>query len=42
MIEHMNMVVSILPGKGSASVSKQGGLYPEPLCILLPPSATGK
>lgn len=42
MIEHMNMVVSILPGKRSAPVSKQGGLDPEPLCILLPPSTIGK
>lgn len=42
MIEHMNMMVSILQGKRSAPVSKQGGLYPEPLRILLPPSTTGK
>lgn len=42
MIEHMKMVVSILPGKRSTPVSIGSGSYPEPLCILLPPSATGK
>lgn len=42
MIEHMNMVAWYLPGKRSAPRSKQGGLYPEPLCILLTSLATGK
>lgn len=42
MIEHMNVVVRFLPGKRSAPVSKQGGSYPEPLCILLPSLARGK
>lgn len=42
MIEHMNVVVWFLAGKRNDPVSKQGGSYPEPLCILLPSLATGK